>query len=51
MTRRKAKQLDRRAILVLESPWELDSHDANRSSVLPFVEGVAKLAGNTALRI
>ena len=36
-----------RAILVLESPWELDNGDANRSSVLPFVEGVAKLAGDT----
>ena len=37
----------RRAILVLESPWELDGTDMNRSSVLPFVEGVAKLAENT----
>lgn len=37
----------RRAILVLESPWELDGADMNRSSVLPFVEGVAKLAENT----
>lgn len=36
----------RRAIIVLESPWELDDEDANRSSVLPFVEGVAKLAGD-----
>jgi len=36
-----------RAILVLESPWELDNEDANRSSVLPFIEGVAKLAGDT----
>lgn len=36
-----------RAILVLESPWELDAGDANRSSVLPFVEGVAKYAGDT----
>ncbi|WP_137174098.1 hypothetical protein [Massilia sp. HP4] len=35
-----------RAIIVLESPWELDNEDANRSSVLPFVEGVAKLAGD-----
>lgn len=47
MSRSKAKQLGRRAILVLESPWELDSHDANRSSVLPFIEGIAKLAENT----
>ncbi len=36
-----------RAILVLESPWELDDRDANRSSVIPFVEGVAKLTGDT----
>ncbi|MCA1773838.1 MAG: hypothetical protein LC677_15020, partial [Halomonas sp.] len=36
-----------RAILVLESPWELDSQDANRSSVIPFVQGVAKLTGDT----
>ena len=36
-----------RAILVLESPWGLDDADANRSSVLPFVEGVAKFAGDT----
>ncbi len=42
MTRRHAN----RAIIVLESPWELDKTDANRSSVLPFVEGVAKLAGD-----
>ena len=35
-----------KAILILESPWELDSNDANRSSVLPFVEGVAKLVGD-----
>ena len=36
-----------RAIIVLESPWELDSTDANRSSVLPFISGIAKLAGDT----
>lgn len=36
-----------RAIIVLECPWELDARDANRSSVLPFLEGVAKLAGDT----
>lgn len=36
-----------RAIFVLESPWELDCADANRTSVLPFVEGIAKLAGDT----
>lgn len=43
MARRQAN----RAILVLESPWELDPLDANRSSVIPFVEGVAKLTGDT----
>lgn len=36
-----------RAIIVLESPWELDSADANRSSVLPFIDGIAKLTGDT----
>lgn len=36
-----------RAIIVLESPWGLDSTDANRSSVLPFINGVAKLTGDT----
>ena len=36
-----------RAILVLESPWDLDGNDSNRTSVLPFVEGVAKYAGDT----
>lgn len=36
-----------RAILILESPWELVDGDCNRTSVLPFVEGVAKLAGDT----
>lgn len=35
-----------RAIYVLESPWGLDEGDANRSSVLPFIEGVAKYAGD-----
>jgi len=37
------------AILVLESPWELDETDANRTSVLPFVEGIGKLTGDTAV--
>jgi hypothetical protein len=37
--------MNRRAILVLECPWGLDSTDVNRSSVLPFVEGIAKYAG------
>ena len=41
------KKYANRAIIVLESPWELDPGDANRSSVLPFIEGVAKLAGDT----
>lgn len=36
-----------RAILVLECPWELDQRDSNRTSVLPFVEGIAKYAGDT----
>lgn len=36
-----------RAILVLECPWELDQFDCNRTSVLPFIEGVAKYAGDT----
>ncbi len=31
-----------RAILVFEGPWSLDEYDQNRSSVLPFVEGIAK---------
>ncbi len=35
------------AILVFESPWQLDNYDANRSSVLPFVQGVAKMQGDT----
>lgn len=42
-----SKRHANRAILVLESPWGLDAADANRSSVLPFVEGVAKYAGDT----
>lgn len=37
----------RRAIIVLEAPWELDDKDANLTSVLPFIEGVAKFAGDT----
>ena len=36
-----------RAILVLECPWDLDEGTSNRSSVLPFIEGIAKLAGDT----
>ena len=38
-----------RAILILECPWDLDDSDANRSSVLPFIEGIAKYAGDTAV--
>ena len=40
-------QSDRKAILILESPWGLDKSDTNRASVLPFVEGIAKLAEHT----
>ncbi len=32
----------KRAVLILEGPWNMDKHDANRSSVLPFFEGMAK---------
>ncbi|MHB0765369.1 hypothetical protein ACYCFC_13480 [Stutzerimonas sp. NM35] len=46
MSRRK-HQSTRRAILVLESPWALDKSDCYRASVLPFVEGIAKLAEET----
>jgi hypothetical protein len=35
-----------RAIFVLESPWELDAGDANRTSVMPFIEGIGKYAGD-----
>lgn len=35
------------AILVLESPWELDEKDNNRSSVVPFMQGIAKYTGDT----
>jgi hypothetical protein len=45
--RMKSRHSSNRAILVLESPWELDGLDSNRTSVLPFVEGVAKYAGDT----
>lgn len=41
------KHSSNRAILVLEAPWELDDSDSNRSSVMPFVEGIAKYAGGT----
>lgn len=36
----------RRAILVLEKPWKLDARDANRASVLPFIQGMARYEGN-----
>ena len=42
-----SKFTSNRAILVLEAPWELDPDDANRTSVLPFIEGIAKLTGDT----
>lgn len=38
---------NKNAILVFESPWKLDDYDANRSSVLPFVQGIAKMHGDT----
>ena len=43
----KRQHKSNRAVLVLECPWELDNDDSNRSSVLPFVEGIAKYAGDT----
>lgn len=42
-----SKYRTNRAIIVLEAPWELDPDDANRTSVLPFIEGIAKLTGYT----
>ncbi|MBU2329067.1 MAG: hypothetical protein KJ755_17220, partial [Alphaproteobacteria bacterium] len=33
---------NRSAVLILEGPWNLDESDRNRSSVLPFFEGMAK---------
>jgi len=45
MTKR-IRQHANKAILILEQPWELDDGDANRSSVLPFIEGVAKMVGD-----
>ncbi|GAA0579153.1 hypothetical protein ACFQH5_14705 [Halomonas salifodinae] len=42
-----SKYRSNRAIVVLEAPWELDTDDANRTSVLPFIEGIAKLTGDT----
>lgn len=41
------KKRSSRAIIVLEAPWGLDDTDANRTSVLPFVEGIAKYSGDT----
>lgn len=43
----KSYKSSRRAILILESPSELDSADTNISNVLPFVKGIAKLAVKT----
>lgn len=31
------------SVIVLESPWEPDNHDANRLSVIPFAQGVANI--------
>jgi hypothetical protein len=39
------KHTSSNCILVIESPWELDGQDSNRSSVVPFIEGIAKLHG------
>ena len=39
----------RLAIVVLESPSELDETDSNRTSVLPFIKGIGKLTGDTAV--
>ncbi len=33
---------NRSAVLILEGPWNLDDSDRNRSTVLPFFEGMAK---------
>ena len=44
-----SRYISRRAIVVLESPWELDETDANRTSVLPFVEGIGKLTADTVV--
>lgn len=41
------KHTSSNCILVIESPWELDGQDSNRSSVVPFIEGIAKLHGDT----
>lgn len=43
-TRRSTKP--NKTILVLEAPWGLDDKDINRSSVQPFVDGIAKLQSN-----
>lgn len=37
------KSRNTRAIYVLEGPWDLYDEDANKSSVLPFIEGMAKI--------
>jgi len=33
---------NRSAVLILEGPWNLDDSDRNRSTVLPFFDGMAK---------
>jgi len=43
----KRKGSSTNAILVLESPWGLDEKDNNRSSVVPFMQGIAKYTGDT----
>lgn len=45
----KKKHSANRAILVLEAPWELDNSDSNRTSVTPFVDGIAKYSGDTEI--
>lgn len=34
------------AILIFEAPWQLNEHDQNTVSVLPFFEGLQRLSGN-----
>jgi hypothetical protein len=47
MAKKRKMRSANRAIFVLEAPWELDAGDANRTSVLPFIEGVGKFVGDT----
>ncbi|MBM3071869.1 hypothetical protein HV346_21865 [Enterobacter sp. RHBSTW-00994] len=41
------KSKSKNCVLVIESPWGLDDYDANRSSVVPFIQGIAKMQGDT----